>query len=765
MDINQKLDDIIFRYGLDACYPNYRPCQKAQAIVRQLIASWSPDERIACVVTDKDDQHFFEMSMTEDKNVDFYVCKRKIGNKAYLTRYLLDESLGGLLGKFYDKVYAISIDGLIWVEAWLRAHDVAFISLYQLFEQQGVFLDAPYRDFLYDKFGNCLGGMGGEHAAAVTMETVNVRNRTLATGDAAIKIIELRKLFFLAIISRDFLLAEESLHCLQAAGFREYDAAWQDIEHLLDEIKEALEAKAKETVFAFWIDCTSYYALPTFPHLEKILEQGVHFENLFSATPFTHPTSKAIFCQKKNIDDEGYKIKHIDHANSPLLRMLEEKGYTFKIISEYLSDMFSGRYKTGIATKAIGPSSMLIWESMAEALRSEGKRFILIHCVQETHGSAFNAYPKIPDKKLYFDTRLQLPDYAYLILSGYAYLDQQIGYYESLLPKSAMKIFFSDHGNLPNLKDRTHIFMGIVGTGIPSRTIHRMYSTLDFKDIFAMALEKDYAMDKIDHEYVEFQDFPVYNGKEVANTIRNQNGVNQLYLGYRGAITKDYFYARLGTDIEYLEHRNDSAELPPYRVNNPNDPHVISMFHSHICDESLLPTFRKWAKTENYNPLQITKTKFSQYYLKIYENLRNRVNRVSALMNQLVAESPAPIALRMGGLHTAFIIDELTEENKKKIGAILDPSPDCLCSKYGYPVISPADFMAQRAGKEIKTVILSSFVHRDMLSAEAKSYRDVDVVEFYDWMAAHGVSTDVDLTGYTPAKEDFDVNFPFDEVE
>ena len=73
MDINQKLDDIIFRYGLDACYPNYRPCQKAQAIVRQIIAGWSPDERIACVVTDKDDKRFFEMSMTEDRNVDFYV--------------------------------------------------------------------------------------------------------------------------------------------------------------------------------------------------------------------------------------------------------------------------------------------------------------------------------------------------------------------------------------------------------------------------------------------------------------------------------------------------------------------------------------------------------------------------------------------------------------------------------------------------------------------------------------------------------------------
>lgn len=765
MDINQKLDDIIFRYGLDACYPNYRPCQKAQAIVRQIIAGWSPDERIACVVTDKDDQHFFEMSMTEDKNVDFYVCKRKIGNKAYLTRYLLDESLGGLLGKFYDKVYAISIDGLIWVESWLRAHDVAFISLYQEFERQGIFLDAPYRDFLYDKFGNCLGGLGGEHAAAVTMETVNVRNRALAADDDAIKALELRKLFFLALVSRDFLLAKESLRDLQATGFHGYDDAWQDIGRLLSEIRDALEAKAKETVFAFWVDCTSYYALPVFPRLTKILEQGVHFENLFSATPFTHPTSKAIFCQKKNIDDEGYKIKHIDHANSPMLRMLEEKGYTFKVISEYLGDMFSGRYKTGIATKAMSPSSMLIWESMAEALRSEGKRFILMHCVQETHGSAFRANPKIPDKKLDFGAKLALLDYAYFMLSGYAYLDQQIGYYESLLPKSAMKIFFSDHGDLPNLKDRTHIFMGIVGEGIPSLAIQRMYSTLDFKDIFAMALEKDYAMDKIDHEYIEFQDFPVYSGKEVANTIRNNQGINQLFLGYRGVVTKEYFYARLGTDIEYLEHRNDSAELPPYRVNNPNDPHVISMFHSHICDESLLPTFRKWAKTENYNPLQITKTKFSQYYLKIYENLRNRVNRVSALMNQLVAESPAPIALRMGGLHTAFIIDELTEENKNRIGAILDPSPDCLCSKYGYPVISPADFIAKKAGTEIQTVILSSFAHRGLLVTEAKTYHDVSVIDFYDWMEAHGISAEADLTGYTPAKEDFDVNFPFDEVE
>lgn len=178
-----------------------------------------------------------------------------------------------------------------------------------------------------------------------------------------------------------------------------------------------------------------------------------------------------------------------------------------------------------------------------------------------------------------------------------------------------------------------------------------------------------------------------------------------------------------------------------------------------------MPKFRKLAKVEDPDAFRVIKSKFSKYYLKIYENIRNRIDHISALMNQLVAESPAPIALRMGGLHTAFIIDELTDENKKKIGAILDPSPDCLCSKYGYPVISPADFMAQRAGKEIKTVILSSFVHRDMLSAEAKSYRDVDVVEFYDWMAAHGVSTEVDLTGYTPAKEDFDVNFPFDEVE
>lgn len=755
MDINQKLDDIIFRYGLDACYPNYRPCQKAQAIVRQIIAGWSPDERIACVVTDKDDQHFFEMSMTEDKNVDFYVCKRKIGNKAYLTRYLLDESLGGLLGKFYDKVYAISIDGLIWVESWLRAHDVAFISLYQEFERQGIFLDAPYRDFLYDKFGNCLGGLGGEHAAAVTMETVNVRNRALAADDDAIKALELRKLFFLALVSRDFLLAKESLRDLQATGFHGYDDAWQDIGRLLSEIRDALEAKAKETVFAFWVDCTSYHGLSNLPHLKKLIEQGVHFDDLFSATPFTHPTAISIFSQKKNIDDEGYKIKHFDLSNSPMLRMLEEKGYSFKIISEYLGDMFSGRYKTGVATKTMGPSSMLIWGGIAEALRSEEKRFILMHCVQETHGSAFTVHPKLSDKELGFDTAV----------SSYAYLDNEIEYYESLLPKSAMKIFFSDHGHLPFLNEREHIFMGIISADIPSRVIHRMYSTLDFKDIFEMALEKNYAMDRFDHEYVEFQDFPVYSGKAVANAIRNREGVHQLYLGYRGVVTKEYFYVRLGVDIEYLERRSVASKLPDAININANDKNTINMFHSHICDESLLPTFRKWAKTENYDPLRVTKSKFSKYYLKIYENLRNRVNKVAELMNEMIAESAAPVALRMGGLHTAFIIDELTEENKNRIGAILDPSPDCLCSKYGYPVISPADFIAKKAGTEIQTVILSSFAHRGLLVTEAKTYHDVSVIDFYDWMEAHGISAEADLTGYNPAKEDFDVNFPFDEVE
>lgn len=766
MDINQKLDDIIFRYGLDACYPNYRPCQKAQAIVRQIIAGWSPDERIACVVTDKDDKRFFEMSMTEDRNVDFYVCKRKPKLHGY-GHYLLDASLHDLLENQYDRVYAISIDGLAWVESWLRAHDVAFISLYQLFEQQGLFLDFPYRDFLYGKFGGCLDGMGDEqHAANITTEMAHVRNRALAAKDNGTKCLELRKLFFLSIVARDFLLAEECINDLHTSDFHEYDAAWQDVQHLLEEIKESLATKAKETVFAFWIDATSYQGLSMLPRLTKIIKQGIHFDDMFSATPYTHPTARAVFCQKKNIDEEGYKIKHITLSNSPMLRMLEEKGYTFKILSEYLGNMFSGRYKTGMVTKAMGPSSYVIWNGIAEALRSEEKRFILMHCVQETHGEGIFPSPKMSDDDLgRLEDIWNARKLASIVYSTRNYFDKEIEYYESMLPKEAMKILFSDHGSLRTLDIRDQTFLGIVGEGIPSRAIDRMCSTLDFKNIFEMALDGDYSMDGIGHDYVELQDVPAYSGRLIADFIQNQSGPDQLYLGYRGVVTKEYFYLRFSVGVEYLEHRSKIVNFQNRVAGNPNNPDGANIFRSHVCDERLLPKFRKLAKVEDPDAFRVIKSKFSKYYLKIYENIWNRIDHISALMNQLVAESPAPIALRMGGLHTAFIIDELTDENKKKIGAILDPSPECLCSKYGYPVISPADFMAQRAGKEIKTVILSSFVHRDMLSAEAKSYRDVDVVEFYDWMAAHGVSTEVDLTGYTPAKEDFDVNFPFDEVE
>ena len=138
--------------------------------------------------------------------------------------------------------------------------------------------------------------------------------------------------------------------------------------------------------------------------------------------------------------------------------------------------------------------------------------------------------------------------------------------------------------------------------------------------------------------------------------------------------------------------------------------------------------------------------------------MQNR-NPAFVLLNQLVEKYPDnSVAIRPGGEHSMEVFFWLSEENKKKIYCFIDNSAECNCSKLdNVKIISLNEAFAH---KEIKAVILSSYVNLPVLKKEAESYpENIHVLDIYDYFAKNGCKMEHDFFDACMDKEGYEVGF------
>ena len=181
-----------------------------------------------------------------------------------------------------------------------------------------------------------------------------------------------------------------------------------------------------------------------------------------------------------------------------------------------------------------------------------------------------------------------------------------------------------------------------------------------------------------------------------------------------------------------------------------------------VCDKSLLPYYRKLAGENPKGFYEDEKFKYTKYQYKLYDNFIKCKNPAFGLLNQLVEKFPDnSVAIRPGGEHSMEVYFWVSAENKKKIYGFIDNSSECSCSKLADVKIIPYD--EAFAHKEIKAVILSSYVNLPMLKEEAQSYpENIQVLDIYDYFEKNGCKLEHDFFDACMDEEGYEVGFPMD---
>lgn len=129
MDINELLNEIIYKYHLDRYYPHYRNMCEAEAILKDIIKDIiQRDEKAAFVGDDKTEITFVRNLTNGYAGICFFSY-----NRSDMKLQRLEE----IDWKKYDKIYLISFYNAEFVERWFRLHNIQYEWIYDIFEQGG----------------------------------------------------------------------------------------------------------------------------------------------------------------------------------------------------------------------------------------------------------------------------------------------------------------------------------------------------------------------------------------------------------------------------------------------------------------------------------------------------------------------------------------------------------------------------------------------------------------------------------------------------
>lgn len=668
-DIRESLHEIICKYRLDRHYPHYRNMWEAEKILRSLINEMISNHRKVVFVGDRQAGIAFVQNISRDYQDIAFVCYER-NHKEFA-------QLETVNWEDYEEVYLLSYYGAEYVERWFRRHRIRYVWIYDLFEREELYLQREFfvfgKENLYfwvDPEGDC-GARSGEET--IQCELYCQQNKYENAYDGRTRRIALEKCLFLALYMKNFVAARK--YCfLLAKEEKQYAKVWEDTEQLLESIKKEIRDRKQQDIILYWLDAVPYGAEGNMPYLQETMRHSVVFENAFTNVPYTVPTLRAMFLGKREIDDLGYQISEITDKNSKVIRFLETQGYDIKIFSDYFYGLFPASYrKQHFCIDKYAPFSMKLWDMLSEMLTKETKSFWLIHEL-ETHAPYFIS--SINDKNCSCDQKGLEERYKL----ARAEVDEQLAFYDSFLGDDVFRIYLSDHGTGISIQDYVHTLFHIRHKTLQPGRITGMYSVLDFcKVLEQLIVDGRIREEELSREYVEIGNLDRYNRQSVEKIFRQKAGVSDGFFGYKGIVDKKYIYLRYTVGKEWLQERANRRN-PTLFYDCPDD----------ICDDTLLPKYRKLAGKYPEDISGEEKLKYAKYLYALYHNLykHNNLKQYAAILERMMKKYPeGGVAVRTGGYHSLKLYYFLSEESRKKVWGFIDNNRECRCSIFLKPII------------------------------------------------------------------------------
>lgn len=401
LDINKRLNDIIFKYGLDSDYPNYRKRMMAENYIRNLMLEFKKEnKKVLCLAAANVDITYFSfLSKHVGGDIDFKLFDRKAFDQINLTEY--------------DEVYAISLQYAYIVHRCQRK-GVKCRSIYLEMKRQGLFFEREcYRicnPFCEDFEVGC---PSDKYIEGLQIEHFLLKKYLDFDCSDEERFFYLRNIYFLSLRMKDFLNASKyiaQIMELDIAGEikAEYEESWEEIQDLLNRVKEILKRRKQKDIIMNWMDAVAYDECSNMTFLNDCRKRGINFTNAFTVMPYTNETYKTIFRGTLPLSDY-FNTENI--SDSKLIKYIEQYGYRFKIVSGCM-DWFEAVYESEIWYNRGTSCSEILWNMLSCLMSMKEPAFILGHLLMEGHApnlySDMMANDFVDSKSRISNARLQL---------------------------------------------------------------------------------------------------------------------------------------------------------------------------------------------------------------------------------------------------------------------------------------------------------------------------------------------------------------------
>lgn len=733
MDINHLLDEIIFKYELDRCYPGYRKRLRADRYVKQWMKTIAETGKyVLCIANDTDDINYFSL------------ISEKLRCHADFVKFTL-KKMAATDFAIYDEVYMISF----WEGDILRycvEKNIKCKNLYTEMQKEGLFFDQSCYRFLDKGKESFSQTKSFSYLEGLQVEYYFQKKELNWSNFEEDKLFHLRKMFFLMICMRDFIGAEQCVrHIEQLAPSDGCVEAWSKIEELLALIRRKLGERRQKDIIMIWMDDIGYYDSCDMPYLTLFRADGVDFKNAFTCMAYTEDTCRTLFCGVRPLEDQAFNIRHIGRENSHVIDELCKKGYEIKISSgDHFFNVFSADYRTEETRDVSDNGSVLIWDVFNCLLNTKQPVFAMCHIGIEGHPPYF--YSDMVDEDF-----LNLAERR---IHARGALDKQIQFYIEMLHENSFRILMSDHGDGLNPFMRSHAIMAIRQKDMKANCIEGMFSYENFEKLILQLLDKGKIGEEITSEYAKIENYDRYNGKEIAEIVSKKLPVSLMWQsGYQGIATKDRYYIKFNCGDEFLlERKNELSTTQVAFALNIGNPSLdeLQYFRAMLYDAS-----------DMYSKSSVLK--YTKYIAQIFRNHRSMSERRNEVIQEFFSQfEDDSVALRIGGETAVSLYSLLSERSRKKIHCIIDQNQECYASVLGYPVYS----LDEIDYSGIKYIVPCSYIYREMLLRESQTYdRSVEVADIYEFLRKKGYGEIQTINGFEfPPGECYDVDFPFDDL-
>lgn len=728
MNITEELNQIIIKYQLDRYYPRFQMKLQAEKIIEEIFLGGGIEktENIVLVGTRAGAVDYTSGLIRKYRQIKSFV----------ITENMADWSVWDEL-KRADRIYLVSFHEMGKAMKILEEHQIIVENLYDIFGQRELFFEDEFFCLLgnsYEDFDLPVKNALLQRRGSFQLEYFCLNRRYQSSEDLTIKSISLEKMLFLTLYMKNFVEAKKCIEKMRLIGTNDsVEAAWSEIENLLNNIKQKLLRRKQEDVVWFWMDAVSFDEAKEMVYLNEMKEKSLSFQNAFTNMPYTSATLRAIFCQKRYVEDRAYKIKSIDMDSSEMASYLQRKGYRLKVMSKRLTIDTAEVNRPEIYDSV----SINLWDVLECLLNADDKYFILVHALIETHS------PYLSFKMCALNDRREMSHY------GKKELDEQMQFYGSFLGEDAMQIFMSDHGWFSgDFLAHHHIHLDIHHRAIIPQKVEEMFSLLDFYPLICQLMEdKKMNLEALRREYVPIENLDRYNATDIKAMFANRAMDLSFAFGYRGVISKNEIYVRFSIGNEFQHNRENGSWRP------------LLFLENEIESDKNLEKLRQEAGVYPLEILEEDKFEYSRYSHKLYEVYRIRKKELIDALNTYLSKflsdyEEESIAIRTGGMHSYCLYAVLADDIKRKIGAFIDYNPQCLCTACGKRIIR-GDSMVDEG---VRAVILSSYIYRDKLKAEAMHYpAHIKVIDIYEVFEQIGYSFNSEFYGAMGLREkDYD---------